>query len=119
MPTLRTNLLRLELNSTHTTYEVDLHSRSLLDQRAMNEIADYLNKAMPNAVYSFPFLYSTQTLTDLVFNLFLSNGEPVQVMLVKSGGGSSKDILPLIVNRLMTLTDLLYSPELGSCFNPF
>ena len=43
----------------------------------------------------------------------------MQIMLVKSGGGSSKDILHLIVNRLMTLTDLLYSSELGSCFNPF
>lgn len=74
MPTLRTNLLRLELNSTHTTYEVDLHSRSLLDQRALNEIADYLNKAIPNVVYSYPCIYSTKALTDLVFNMFLSNG---------------------------------------------
>jgi hypothetical protein len=39
--------------------------------------------------------------------------------LVKQGENSSHELVALIANRLMTMTELLYSPELDSCFNPF
>jgi hypothetical protein len=39
--------------------------------------------------------------------------------MTKQGEEIIPQLIGLIANRLMTLTDLLYSPELGSCFNPF
>jgi len=58
MPSMRTNLLRVELAGRYTSYEVDLSCRTSIDSHHLKEIAHFIHKILPQALYSSPNLYS-------------------------------------------------------------
>jgi hypothetical protein len=121
MPSLRTNLLRVELTGTHTAYEVELICKSPIESHHHKEVADFLYRTIPAALYAPPSLYNPTPLDASVLDLhfFLSNGAPLHLQLVRTGEGNRADLLGLVAARLMRLTELLYSDHLQSCFNPF
>ncbi len=119
---MRTNLLRVEMSATHTTYDVELICRSPIEPHHHKEVADFLLRAIPHALYALPYLYVPQPLDPslaLPINFFLSNGAPLQIYLVRSAETEQIDLLRLVAVRLMKLTELLYCEYLESCFNPF
>lgn len=62
MPSLRTNLLRVELTGTHTAYEVELLCRSPIEPHHHKEVADFFYRTIPAALYAHPALYTATPL---------------------------------------------------------
>jgi hypothetical protein len=118
---MRTNLLRVELPGNHTAYDVELLCRSPIEPHHHREVADFLLRAIPHALYALPSLYAPEPLDAslLALDFFLSNGAPLQIQLARSGEGERADLLGLVAVRLMRLTELLYCDHLQSCFNAF
>lgn len=98
---------------------MELVCRSPIEPHHHREIASFLHTALPLALYAPPYLYAPVPLAESELALFLSNGAGVQVRLRASGEGERGELLGLVAQRLMRLTELLFSPELQSCFNPF
>ena len=58
MPSMRTNLLRVELEGRYTSYEVELSCRTSIDPHHLKEIAHFMHRLLPQALYSPPNIYS-------------------------------------------------------------
>lgn len=120
MPTLKTNLLRLDIANSHFLYQVEVASKHAIDPPLKQEVATFLAQELPLAIYIAPLLYSPTIITQFQFHVFLSNGNTVFLALQHlASNQDSKLILAPIAHKLVSLTELLYCHQLDICFNPY
>jgi len=78
---------------------------------------------LPFALYNHPLLYNPEPLDRKVYYTHLNDGTPIEICLTPSPSNSSQNIssalAALISQKLLSFTELLYSPIFGGCFNPF
>lgn len=110
MPTVRTNLLRMEFNPSHFLYEVEITSKSSIENYYLEEIARYIAQILPQALFNYPHIYSPTAIAETILHTHLSNGVAVMLQLTQFPSNTSNPALaPLIAQKLMSFTNMLFS----------
>jgi hypothetical protein len=93
------------------------------NKEVLAEVEGHLASLFPFSLYAHPLLYQPEPITHGIFHMHLSDGTPIEIRLtpcpINTGSNVGPILANLIAQKLLSLTELLYSPLFGGCFNPF